>query len=132
MSNVDVVHKVYEALDRGDVPAVLGVMDKGIQWREAEHNPYMPSGEPWIGPDAILNNLLTKLASEWDAFTVHPKMFHGAGDAVVVEGRYTGTYKKTGKQLDAQFCHIWHVKDGALTRFQQYVDTAQMRDAVDG
>jgi hypothetical protein len=32
-------------------------MDPAIRWHEAEGNPYMPSGEPWIGPEAVLNNL---------------------------------------------------------------------------
>jgi hypothetical protein len=29
-------------------------MDPGIEWYEAEGNPYRPSEEAWIGPDAIL------------------------------------------------------------------------------
>lgn len=130
MSNVDVVRRAYEAFGRGDIAAVLGAMDRAIEWREAEGNPYMPSGEAWIGPDAILNNLFLKLGTEWDAFTVHPKTFHDAGDTVVVEARYTGTHKTTGKSLDAQVCHVWRVKDGRLTRFQQYVDTAKLQDVM--
>jgi ketosteroid isomerase-like protein len=44
MSNVDIVKRVYEAFGRGDVPAVLAMMDPKIEWYEAEGNPYMPSG----------------------------------------------------------------------------------------
>jgi len=130
VSNVDVVRSAYEAFGRGDVPAVLGAMDPGIEWREAEGNPYMPSGKAWVGPDAILNNLFVKLGSEWDGFTVHPKTFHDAGKAVVVEGRYTGKYKATGKKLDVQVCHIWEVKGGKLTKFQQYVDTGALQGVM--
>jgi ketosteroid isomerase-like protein len=43
---------------------------------------------------------------------------------VVVEGRYTRTFKTTGKSLDAQFCHVFKVRDGKRTSFQQFVDTA--------
>ena len=57
---------------------------------------------------------------------VHPKAFHDAGNSVIVEVRYTGTVKATGKSVDAQACHIWDVKDGKVTRFQQYVDTAKL------
>jgi len=32
--------------------------------------------------------------------------------------------------MDAQVCHIWDVKDGKLTRFQQYVDTAKFQDVM--
>jgi ketosteroid isomerase-like protein len=39
-------------------------------------------------------------------------------------------YKSTGKQIDAQVCHIWTVKDGKVTKFQQFVDTAQLQDVM--
>jgi ketosteroid isomerase-like protein len=90
----------------------------------------MPSGEAWVGPDSVLNNLFMRLGAEWDGFTVHPRTFHSAGDSIIVEARYSGTYKATGKRMDAQVCHVWDVKDGKLTRFQQYVDTAKLRDVM--
>lgn len=130
MSNVSLVKDLYEAFGRGDVPTVLGGMSPDIHWHEAEGNPYMPSGEAWVGPDAILNNLFVRLGTEWDGFAVHPKSFHDAGDSVIVEARYSGTYKATGKSMDAQVCHVWDVKDGKLTRFQQYLDTAAFQDVM--
>jgi hypothetical protein len=103
-------------------------MDPDIEWREAEGNPYKPDGEAWHGPDAVLHNLLIKLGTEWDGFTVHPGDYHDAGSVVVVEARYTGIYKETGKSFDGQVCHVWKVRDGKLASFQQYVDTAQLQD----
>jgi len=44
-----------------------------------------------------------------------------------VEGRYSGTYKATGQSMDMQMCHVWDFKDGKVTRFQQYVDTAKLQ-----
>jgi ketosteroid isomerase-like protein len=130
MDNVRLLKNLYEAFGRGDIPTVLGAMNSGIRWCQAEGNPYMPSGQAWVGPDAVLNNLFMKLGTEWDGFAVHPKAFHGAGDSVIVEARYSGTYKATGKSIDAQVCHVWDVRDGKVTRFQQYVDTAQVQDAM--
>jgi ketosteroid isomerase-like protein len=130
MDNVNLLKSLYAAFGSGDIPTVLGTMDSDIHWYEAESNPYMPSGEPWVGPDAVLNNLFLKLGADWDGFTVHPKTFHDAGDSVIVEARYTGTFKATGKSADAQVCHVWDVKDGKITRFQQYVDTAQVQDVM--
>lgn len=68
--------------------------------------------------------------SHFPRFTVHPRSFHDAGDSVIVECRYTGRVKATGKIMDTQVCHVWDVKDGKLTRFQQYVDTAKLRDVM--
>ena len=132
MDNVTLLKGLYDAFGRGDIPTVLGAMSPGIKWHQAESNPYRPSGEAWVGPNAIVNDLFMRLGAEWDGFAVHPKLFHGAGDTVTVEGRYSGAYKPTGKGMDTQFCHVWDVTDGKITRFQQYVDTAKLRDVMGG
>ena len=126
MSNAEIVKRTYDAFGRGDVPSVLAVMDPKIEWHQAEGNPYMPSGTAWVGPDAVLNNLFMRLGTEWEGFAVHPGAYHEAGNTVVVEGRYTGTYKATGNKLDSQLCHVWTFRDGKLVKFQQYMDTAQL------
>jgi ketosteroid isomerase-like protein len=130
MSNVNFVRDLYTEFGSGDVPAVLGGMSADIEWREAENNPYQMSGSAWVGPDAILQNLFMRLATEWDTFTVLPKDLHDAGDTVVAEGRYTGTYKETGRSLDAQFCHVFKIRDGKVSSFQQFTDTAQLQHVM--
>lgn len=130
MSHVPVVKDLYAKFASGDVPAVLAMLTDDVEWREAESNPYQPSGEPWRGPQAVLENLFVKLGGEWDGFTVTPSCFLDAGDRVIVEGRYTGTYRATGKALDAQVCHVWTLRDGRISGFQQYVDTAGLREAM--
>ena len=130
MSNVELLRGLYDAFGRGEIPTVLGMMSSDIHWFQAESNPYNRSGKAWVGPDAVLHNLFVRIGSEWDGFSVHPRSFHGAGNSVIVEGRYKGTYKSTGKSLDCQMCHVWDVKDGKVTRFQQYVDTAQLQTVM--
>ena len=130
MDNVSLVKNLYDAFGSGNIPAVLGAMSPDIRWHQAESNPYMPSGEAWVGPDAVLNNLFIRLGAEWDGFTVHPKSFHNAGGSVIVEVRYSGTYKATGKEMDTQACHVFDIKDGKVTRFQQYVDTAKLQNVM--
>jgi uncharacterized protein len=105
-------------------------MDPGIDWRQAEGHPFQPSGMPFAGPDAVLENVFMRLGTEWDGFTVTTKEFHDAGPVVVVEARYTGTCKQTGKALDAQVCHLWKLRDGKVTSFQQYTDTGQWQDTA--
>ena len=130
MNNVDIMKALYQSFGAGDIPAVLGGMSPNIEWREAEGNPYKPDGQPFVGPDAILQNLFVKLGQDWDGFTVTPHSFLDAGDAVVVEARYTGKYKATGRDLDAQVCHVWKLENGKVTSFQQYTDTAQIQHVM--
>ena len=130
MNNVEHFKNLYAAFGKGDMPTVLGAMDSQIKWHEAESNPYAPSGEAFTGPDEVLNKLFVRLGEEWNDFKVTPEKFHDAGDTVVVEGRYTGSFKDTGKENDAQFCHIWTLKNDKVTKFQQYTDTASLQEAM--
>ena len=130
MNNVDLLRSLYAAFGRGEIPTVLGMMSPDIKWFEAESNPYKPDGEPWVGPDAILNNLFMRIGAEWAPFIVDVKAIYGAGDTVVAEVRYSGNYTPTGKRLDCQACHVWDVKSGKIARFQQYVDTAKLQDVL--
>jgi uncharacterized protein len=130
MDHVSFVKDVYAAFGRGDIAAVLSALHADIAWHQAEGHPYQPGGQPWIGPEAVLQGLFLRIAADWEGFAVHPQVFHDAGSTVVVEGRYTGTHKRTGRPLDAQLCHLWTVRGGRVARFQQYVDTAQLRDVM--
>ncbi len=130
MDNVTLMKNLYAAFGRGEIPTVLAAMSRDIKWYEAESNPYMPSGQAWVGPDSVMNNMFMRLGAEWEGFTVHPMSFHGAGGSVIVEARYSGMYKRTGKSADVQACHVWDIKDGKVARFQEYVDTAKLREIM--
>src|SRR4051812_47094057 len=106
MTNLQFATDMYDAFGRGDIQTVLAAFHPDIQWREAEGNPYEPAGTDWTGPGAVLEKLFMRLGSEWDAFTVVVRTLHDAGEHIVMEGRYTGTYKSSGRRLDAQVCHV--------------------------
>lgn len=127
--NVALVRGLYEAFGRGDVPTVLGAMDPAIQWNEAEGFPYADRN-PYVGPQAVLEGVFMRLATEWDGFSVAVEEILDAGDTAVARGRYRGTYRKTGRSIHAQFAHVWRVRDRKVVGFQQHVDTAQVARAV--
>jgi ketosteroid isomerase-like protein len=67
VSPLEVVQGFYAALGDGNVPGVLGLLDDQVRWTEAERFPYY-SGT-WVGPRAVLENLLKRLAQDWDLFS---------------------------------------------------------------
>jgi uncharacterized protein len=127
--NAQLVRGAYEAFARGDVPAVLALIDDRCEWLEAEHSTYWPGG-PLVGPQAVLQGVFLRLAEDFDGFAVTPRRIVDAGDTVLVEVRYTGTGRATGKALDAQAAHVWDLRDGKAVRWQQYVDTLQLADVT--
>jgi ketosteroid isomerase-like protein len=126
-SNVDLLEQLYGAFARGDIPTVLAAMDPQIEWTSAEGSPYRGT---FIGPDAVLTNIFARMGSEWDDFRVEPTEHLDAGDNVVTLGRYSGTYKATGRGMNAAFAHVWTLRDGRITRYRQYVDTLKVAEAL--
>ena len=127
MSNLNSVQGVYDAFAKGDIPAVLGFLSSDVDWTEAEGFPY---GGTYTGPNAVLEGVFMRLGTEWESFAVVPDEFIDGGDTVVVLGKYSGTYKATGKSFQANFAHVWKVREGKAVRFVQYVDTLIVHRAL--
>ena len=128
MNNVDLIRGAYDAFAKGDVPTVLGLLSPDINWTEAEGFPY---GGTYVGPRAVLENVFMRLGTEWEGFAAVPHEFIDGGDSVVALGKYSGTYKATGKSFQADFAHVWKIKDGKAVKFVQYVDTALVQRALE-
>jgi ketosteroid isomerase-like protein len=127
-TSVAIVRRFYDALGRGDVPAVLSLLDAQLEWTEAERFPYY--GGTWHGPQAVVDNLLKPLAGDWDGFSAKAHEFIAEGDRVVSLGTYSGTFKKTGRSFSAAFAHVWTVRGDKLARFNMHTDTAKVLEAM--
>ena len=128
--NVAVVDGLYQAFAKGDVPAVLAVMDANIVWNEAENFPYADRN-PYIGPDAVLNGVFARIGEEWEYWNLTDIQLHDvSGNRVLATLRYKAKHKKTGKVIDSQTAHLWTLKDRMITAFQQFTDTKQAAEAV--
>lgn len=68
--------------------------------------------------------------ADWKDYEATPSEFHQAGDVVIALGRSKGISKTSGKELDAQFAHIWRLEDRKIVGFQQYIDTLQVWRAM--
>ena len=123
MSNGAKVKGLYEAAARGEMNVLFEALAPKIEWREAEGSPFA-SGNPYVGPDAV-GKLLGRIGEAIDGLAIVPMNVIDGGDTVVIEGRYKGKVRKTSKPFDAQFAHVWQLRDGKVVRFQQYTDTTQ-------
>lgn len=126
--NSDIVRRSYDAFARGDLDAVVADMDDAIEWHQAQG---LPHGGTYRGLAAVRANVFDPLDRDWwSEFSAVPDEFLGAGDEVVVLGRYRGTAKETGKTLDVPFVHIWSLRAGKAWRFRQFLDTAGWVEAL--
>ena len=123
-TNRELVRSIYEALSRGDAGPLLGALDPETVWLEAESYSYADRN-PYIGPQQIAEGVLGRAANDWDGSTFAAERFLQDDDTVVALGRYRGTFRATARRVDAQFVHVWTVREGRVTRFEQYLDTLQ-------
>lgn len=129
MKNNQIIDNMYKAFGTGDIPTVLGGMDPNIEWNEAESN-RLADGNPYIGPDAILNGVFARLVADHEYFKLADIELHEmSNNKVLATLRYDAKNKETGKAYNAQVAHLWTLKDGKVVAFQQYVDTKKLADA---
>jgi ketosteroid isomerase-like protein len=113
---VDVVREIVDALNRGDVDAMLARMDPDFEWRALEESP--ASGghrgheqvrryvEDWL---STFDNLHLELGE--------PSL---VGDHVLVEVRGHGRGRASGVQLHNSFCQVWTLRRGTAVRMHEY------------
>jgi len=123
---IDVVRDIYEAHERHDTVRFGELLAEDVRWHTAEGHPLRGDG-PWIGRDTVVAQIANPLYGDWDGYATHVEELIDAGDRVISLGRYRGTYRPTGRTLDAEVCTIFTVRDGLVSEFRQFTDTAQFR-----
>jgi uncharacterized protein len=125
----EVVRAVYEAIERGDHPAVTERFGSDVRWQQAARA-VPAAGSQLHGPAEPVEQVLRPFEDDWDGFTEERHRVRSLGATVVVEGVYRGRYRPTGRLLEAEFCHLWTVRDGRVVDFRQFTDTAAFHETM--
>src|SRR5258708_37162985 len=115
--NADLLRGTYEAFGRGDIAAVIGVLDEHIVWNTPA---VLPHAMPVNGRDEV-GAFFQNLASTWQDFNLEIDDFVASGDRVCVIGKAGGSLEG-GETASYGFVHAWTVHDGVCVRFDEYVD----------
>ncbi len=124
-TNKDMIEQAYASFAAGDVPAALGAFADDIRWVEADG---FPLAGTYVGPQAVLEGVFMRLGEIGDHFAVVPEQFVADGDTVVALGNITWKHKDTGAPASVKMAHVWTIRDGKATTFQQHTDTARVRE----
>jgi uncharacterized protein len=125
--NTELVGRAYGSFRDGDIPAVLDSLSEDIQWVTAEVEG-VPVGGTWRGRDQV-GRFFQTLSDVQEARQFEPREFVAQDDRVVALGHYAWHVKATGKEWESDFVHALSVREGKVTRFQEYTDTAVFGDA---
>jgi uncharacterized protein len=120
----DVVRALYAKLTAGDAPGALALMTDDVEWI-----PMMDYKVDGRGPQKVLEGMLIPALTEWETFTLTPSEFVAEGNKVVSIGRFRSAHRTTGKLAEVDYAHVWEVREGKISRFRQYIDTAAIEAA---
>lgn len=123
----DVVRRQYLASAAGDLEALRATLADDVEWTEMAG---FPLAGTYRTPAGVTSGVMQRLAEEWDNWTAHDDTYIADGENVVVLARYTATNKSTGHDINVRVAHHFVVRSGKIVRFEQFVDTAKVRDAM--
>ena len=125
--NTELVQRIYGSFRDGDIPAMLDSLSEDVQWVTAEIEG-VPTGGTRRGREQV-GEFFRILSDTQEPRQLELREFVAQGDKVVVLGHYAWHVKATGKEWESDFVHALSVRDGKVTRFQEYTDTAALGDA---
>ena len=124
--NVQIVKDFFAAMGGYNKQDLLALVAEDIEW--------IIPGEDWplAGTHrghAGLENLLQKANETVETSFPEPPEFVAQGDRVLVIGVATGKIKATNKAFKDEWVFDITVRDGKLTRIQEYIDTQALARA---
>jgi ketosteroid isomerase-like protein len=128
-ANVTLVQNLYAAFQRGDIAPIIAALAGDVVWtvhgRPGDH----PAFGVAKGPQGV-QNFFGIIADTQTATDFSPREYDAAGDKVFVRGRYAWIIRKTAKPVSAEWVHIFAIKGGKVTSFDEFTDTAQFAEAI--
>ena len=128
-SPTETVSEVYASFARGDVPAVLALLDPDVSW-------VTPTTLPWSrgrysGRDEVAK-YFNSFAEVLDEAAVEPHELLACGERVVALGEERARVRTSGERFAVPFAHVIRVREGRVVELRGHVDTAAIVAAFRG
>jgi ketosteroid isomerase-like protein len=130
-ANVLLVKGLYAAFKRGDIATIANALTEDANWQVHGRQKDFPTIGRWTGPKGA-QEFFARVGEHLETTEFAPQEFHPAGHKVFVLGHYGWTVRKTGKAISADWCHVFTVKDGKVSEFHEFTDTASFAEAYRG
>ena len=114
--SVELVREIIDALNRGDVDAMLARMDPDFEWRPLEDSPV---SRLYRGHEHV-RRYVEDWLSTFDDVWLELGEPSAAGDQVVVAVRGHGRGRASGVELYSSFCQVWTLRRGKAVRMDEF------------
>jgi uncharacterized protein len=117
--NIEIIQDLYRSFREKDYAGFRSLCAPDVEWRETR------ADEP---PGEIM---FRSVATDWAQSGFKINRFLTADNAVLVIGRYVGRARlREGAATSTESVHVYFLRDGKVTRFQQYADARVLWDAA--
>jgi ketosteroid isomerase-like protein len=124
--DLEALRRGYEAWNRGDVGAVLELVDPEIDWRPGEDAPES-SGS---GGREGFRRFIVSWTESFEELQIEPRELTVAGDHVIVVVDQRGRGRGSGIELDISTVHVWRVRDGRAVGWYAFRSREEALEAV--
>jgi ketosteroid isomerase-like protein len=123
----EILERGYDAFNRGDVEALLEMMEPDFVWHEAEE---VPGRKTAIGRDEFAD-YLRGFERLWESFEFELLVLEDLGDhTALAKMRTNARGRASGEQMELVIYHLWRFRNGRVARMDAYLDENEARDAA--
>ena len=117
--DIETIQGAYDAFNRGDIPAVMEVMQPEVRWTEPGGG-RAPAGT-FSGPESVANDVFAAVPENFEQFRADAEEWIDAVNQLAVAGHFHGS-SKSGAAVDVPFVHLWTMREGKAASFENLVD----------
>jgi len=130
-NNVKTVKDTYLAFKDHNIPALLKCLTDDVHWFFIGPPDLIPTAGTRKGLKQVEEFFVT-LETIGEVQSFRPQHFIAEGDKVVVMGELQARIKSTGALIDSLWVHVFTFRDGKISEFRSFYDTAAAMMALDG
>ncbi|MET0510701.1 MAG: nuclear transport factor 2 family protein [Thermoleophilaceae bacterium] len=124
--SVELVREIIEALNRGDVEAMLARMDADFEWRPLRDSPV---SRTYRGHEQV-RRYVEDWLSTFEDLRMELEGPIAVGDYVVVVVRSQGRGRASRIELYGRFCQVWMMRRGRAARMTEYATRDEGLEAL--
>jgi ketosteroid isomerase-like protein len=123
--NIEIVRRLYEAMNARDPLAVADLAHPEAEWIS---DPRV--GDPPVrGRDEVIR-FFTDRAEMFGDLRVDPERFWDLGERVLTFLRVSGAGQASGAEFEIRIAHLWTLSEGVIVRGRGYGDRDEALEAV--
>jgi len=124
--NLQIVRAGFDAFSRGDMPAMVELMDPSVVFTPL---PDTPDVQSFHGHEGVLQGLAQPI-DIWDDFSVELREMRDFDDHVLASLRWWGRGPSSGIQMEVDICALYTFREGKIVRWQFFASGQQALEAA--